>query len=71
MAALTAASISLGDNPSRRVVVDTMRLLRASAGVSHSNVTPTTSSPAPTAKRISVAEGMRLTTRTARPYVCW
>ncbi len=44
--------------------VDTTVRRRASAGVSHSKVTPTTSSPAPRAKRISVVEGSRETMRT-------
>src|SRR2546425_12015221 len=34
-----------------------MALLRASAGKSHSNVTPTTESPKPSANRISLAAG--------------
>ena len=58
--------------------VDTMRLDRASAGWSHSNVTPTTSSPAPMANRISVVEGSSETIRTgpearagAHPIVLW
>ena len=44
--------------------VDTIVRLRASAGVSHSKVTPTTSSPAPSANRISVVEGSSDTIRT-------
>ncbi len=43
---------------------------RASSGWSHSKVTPTTSSPAPIAKRISVVEGSRETMRT-RPSLGW
>ena len=45
-----------------------MRRARASCGWSHSNVTPTTSSPAPTAKRISVADGSSDTMFTPRRY---
>ena len=47
---------------------DTILRLRASGGKSHSKVTPTTWSPAPTAKRISVAEGRRDTMRTHARY---
>ena len=39
--------------------------VRASAGWSHSKVTPTTSSPAPIANRISVVDGSRDTMRTS------
>ena len=38
--------------------------IRAAGGSSHSNVTPTRSSPSPSAYTISVAEGSRDTTRT-------
>src|SRR5918995_6288989 len=62
-AAATQASISLGDKPSGRAVDDTMRRERASTGWSHSNVTPTTSSPAPIANRISVVDGSKETIR--------
>ena len=48
------------------VVDDTMRRSRAWAGWSHSKVTPTTSSPAPRPKRISVVEGRRETIRCGR-----
>ncbi len=44
-----------------------MLRLRASAGWSHSNVTPTTSGPAPIANRISVVEGNKETIRTPSP----
>src|ERR1700724_2733960 len=40
---------------------------RAAAGSSHSNVTPTRSSPRPSAYTISVADGSRDTRRTAYP----
>ena len=38
-------------------LVDTIVRERASNGWSHSNVTPTTSSPAPMSNRISVVDG--------------
>ncbi len=38
----TTASISDGVNPSGNAEVETIRLVRASGGKSHSNVTPTT-----------------------------
>src|SRR5262245_16124275 len=41
---------------------------RASGGKSHSKVTPTTSGPAPIAKRISVTDGSSDTTRTPKAY---
>ena len=63
----TQESIPAGSNPSGIVVVDTTRRDRASAGWSHSKVTPTTSSPTPRAKRISVVEGSRDTIRTPPP----
>ena len=44
--------------------VETMVRVRASAGVSHSKVTPTTEGPAPSANRISVVEGRSETIRT-------
>jgi hypothetical protein len=44
--------------------VDTIRRVRASGGKSHSKVTPTTSSPAPIANRISVVDGSNETIRT-------
>ena len=47
-----------------RVVFETIVRVRASLGKSHSKVTPTTSGPAPSAKRISVADGKRDTIRT-------
>ena len=56
-----------GLNPSGRVVLATTRREWASGGKSHSKVTPTTESPAPTAKRISVAEGSSDTMRTRPP----
>jgi ribosomal protein S18 acetylase RimI-like enzyme len=65
MARLTNASISLGDNPPGIAVVETIRRSRASGGWSHSKVTPTTCSPAPTAYRISVVDGRRETIRMA------
>ena len=42
--------------------------LRASTGWSHSNVTPTTSSPAPRSNRISVVDGRSETMRMPRSY---
>ena len=57
-------SISAGLSPSGNAEVDTIRRLRASGGKSHSKVTPTTCSPAPMPKRISVAEGSSDTIRT-------
>ncbi len=50
--------------PGVNAEVETIRRPRASAGKSHSNVTPTTSSPAPTAKQISVVDGSSDTIRT-------
>ena len=47
---------------------DTIRRVRASGGKSHSNVTPTTSSPRPSSNRISVADGNRETIRTRPAY---
>src|ERR1700722_15742388 len=64
MRARTMASISDGVRSWGSVVFETIRQWRASAGKSHSKVTPTTSAPAPRAKRISVAEGGRETMRT-------
>src|SRR5689334_8184562 len=60
--------MSLADSPSGMAVVDTIVRSRASAGVSHSKVTPTTWSPAPRANRISVVDGRRDTIRMPRPY---
>ena len=54
----------------RRAEVDTTVRRRASTGVSHSKVTPTTSSPAPSANRISVVEGSTETMRTT-PSLGW
>jgi hypothetical protein len=48
------------------VVAETIRRVRASGGKSHSKVTPTTSAPAPMAKRISVVEGNNDAMRTNR-----
>src|SRR5688500_12324337 len=67
MRALTSASIWAGVSPSGSAVVDTIVLERASTGKSHSKVTPTTESPAPMAKRISVADGSSDTMRCRRP----
>lgn len=47
-------------------VFDTIRRERAAAGKSHSKVTPTTTSPAPTANSTSVADGNSETIRTPR-----
>src|SRR5688500_2129196 len=66
MRALTSASIWAGVSPSGSAVVDTSVLERASTGKSHSKVTPTTESPAPMAKRISVADGSSDTMRWRR-----
>ncbi len=64
----TSASIWAGVNPEGNVEVETMRRDRASGGKSHSKLTPTTSSPAPSAYRISVAEGSNDTIRTTPGY---
>jgi len=64
----TSASIWPGVNPAGNVEVETMRRDAASGGKSHSKLTPTTSSPAPRAKRISVAEGSNDTIRTTPGY---
>ena len=68
MAAVTNASIPAESSPSGIALVETMRRSRASGGWSHSKVTPTTSSPAPIANRISVVDGSRETIR-MRPIV--
>src|SRR4051812_37943925 len=68
MRAFTSASISAGVSPCGRAVLETIVRVRASSGKSHSNVTPTTSSPAPMANRISVVDGRSDTTRTASRY---
>ena len=67
MASTTNASIAAGASPSGIAEVDTIRRVRASVGWSHSKVTPTTSSPAPIANRISVVEGSNETIRTRPP----
>ncbi len=66
--ARTSVSIWAGVNPAVNVEVDTMRRDRAAGGKLHSKVTPTTSSPPPRAKRISVVEGSNDTIRTTRCY---
>ena len=63
----TTASISAGESPAGRAVLETIVRSRASRGWSHSNVTPTTSSPAPIANRISVVDGSSETIRTTSP----
>jgi hypothetical protein len=60
---LTTVSIWAGERPSGKVLVDTIGRLLASGGKSHSNVTPTTLSPAPTANKISVVDGSSDTIR--------
>src|ERR1700723_3741682 len=61
------ASISAGVRPGGRCEKTTWGQVRASGGESHSKVTAATCSPAPMAKRISVAEGRKLAMRIPVP----
>ena len=62
-AAATAASISAGLSPSSRMLEVSLGSDVTSAGKSHSWLTPTIRSRSPSAQRISVPEGSRLTIR--------
>ena len=65
----TKASISAGRQAlGHRAGRDDAPASRASAGWSHSKVTPTTSSPAPRSNRISVVDGRRETMRIGPGY---